>query len=110
MSKDGPKPGESNVSPADLTDTKREISSPNELHLESLCISEKSDTRHGESKLNSPCTQESRHVNDQQENRDRDEGQSIIYVRQEMEVDKTSSTEKQMEKGSHSNFMKLLKR
>ncbi|VDI74584.1 Hypothetical predicted protein [Mytilus galloprovincialis] len=78
MSKDGPKPGETTVSQADLTDNKRETSNPNELHLEHLSIAEKSDQpslRQRESKISSSGKQELRNVNGQHANKERDKAQ-----------------------------------
>ncbi|XP_063408810.1 DIS3-like exonuclease 2 [Mytilus trossulus] len=81
MSKGGLKQGESTVHPDDVTDNNQETSNPNELHLENLCIAEKSDqpsTRQGESTIGSPGTQQFRNTNSQYGNKGRSTGQSSV--------------------------------
>ncbi|CAG2256351.1 DIS3L2 [Mytilus edulis] len=72
---------QSTVHPDDVTDNKQETSNPNELHLENLCIAEKSDqpsTRQGESTIGSPGTQQFRNTNSQYGNKGRSTGQSSV--------------------------------
>lgn len=72
---------QSTVPQADGTDNKRETSNPNELHLENLCIADKSDqpsTRKEESMIGTSGTLQFKNTNSQYGNKGRSIGQSSV--------------------------------